>query len=150
MSEPPRVFALIEEEEPVASTPVAQETPTPAPKTDSANRPPARRSTPAYRTCPNSPPRKRRPCPDRKRRASCAPPAPTDAESERKIGDMLRRANQSLNNVYYQGLSAARKELYDLAKASIKDGEQALKERNFYAETLADKAAKLATELAGR
>ena len=37
---------------------------------------------------------------------------------------MLRRANQSLNSVYYQGSSAARKELYDLAKASIKDGEQ--------------------------
>jgi outer membrane biosynthesis protein TonB len=153
MSEPPpRVFAPIEEEEPVASTPVAQETPTPAPRPIPQNRPPARRSTPAESERTEQPAAQTTPVPTPEApRELRAASAPTDAESERKIGDMLRRANQSLNNVYYQGLSAARKELYDLAKASIKDGEQALKERNFlYAETLADKAAKLATELAGR
>ena len=116
------------------------------------NHPPARRSTPAESERREQPAAQTTPVPTPEApRELRAASAPTDAESERKIGDMLRRANQSLNNVYYQGLSAARKELYDLAKASIKDGEQALKERNFlYAETLADKAAKLATELAGR
>jgi hypothetical protein len=76
--------------------------------------------------------------------------SPTDAESERKINDLTRRANQALNGVYYQGLSPQRKEQYESVKQFLTGADQALKERNFtYAETLADKAAKLATELLG-
>ena len=64
---------------------------------------------------------------------------------------MIRRAQQTLNNVYYQGLSTQRKELYDLAKEILKDADQALKARNFiYAETQAAKAEKLAADLLGR
>jgi hypothetical protein len=150
MSEPPpRMFAPIEDDEPLVSTTVAQEQPAPPPKVVQTPRPPSRpraaESERAEQPAAQSAPA---PTPEAPRELRAATALP-DPESERKINDMLRRANQSLNNVYYQGLSTARKELYDLAKASIKDGEQALKERNFiYAETLADKAMKLAADLA--
>ena len=152
MSEPPpRVFAPIADEEPIASTtPVPAETAaTPPPRTIRENRPAPRRATPAESERAEQPAAQNTPVPAAEApRELRAASAPTDAESERKIGDLLRRANQSLNNVYYQGLSSSRKELYDQAKAFIKDGELALKERNFiYAETLADKAAKLAADL---
>ena len=62
MSEPPRVFAPIEEE-PVASTPVAQETPTPAPDRFRKTCPPARRSTPAESERPEQPPQQTTPVP---------------------------------------------------------------------------------------
>jgi len=151
MSEPPpRVFAPIEDDEPIASTtPVTAETAaSPPPKTIPQNRPPARRP-PAESERAEQPAAQATPVPTPEApRELRAASALGDVESERKISDMLRRANQALNNVYYQGLSTGKKEIYDLAKASIKDGEQALKERNFlYAETLADKAAKLAADL---
>ena len=153
MSEPPRgVFAPIEDDEPIASTQVATETsPTPPPRQITPNRPTQRRppaeseraEQPAAQTTPA-------PSPEAPRELRAAS-ALNDVDAERKINELLRRANQALNGVYYQGLSAQRKEIYDLAKANIKDAELALKERNFiYAETLADKAAKLSAELAGR
>jgi hypothetical protein len=152
MSEPPpRVFVPLEDDEPIASAPtVATETATtPAPKPVPQNRPTPRRPTPAEAERTEQPAAQAAPAPvaeaPRELRVASAP---ADADAERKIGDLLRRANTSLNNVYYQGLSIGKKEIYDLAKASIKDGEQALKERNFiYAETLADKAVKLAADL---
>lgn len=152
MSEPPpRVFAPIEDDEPIASTPVATETPAATPpRPITPNRPTPRRPTPAESERTEQPAAQTTPVPTPEApRELRAASAPADPESERKINDLLRRANQSLNNVYYQGLSTGKKELYDQAKAFIKDGEQALKERNFiYAETLADKAAKLAADLA--
>jgi hypothetical protein len=53
--------------------------------------------------------------------------------------------------VDYQKLSVAGKLQYDQSKRFSVEAEQAIKERNYvYAMTLADKAAMLAAELAGR
>ena len=147
---PSRVFAPIEDEEPIASTaPEAQ--PARAPVLTTTTKPAAKpKPTEAERTeqAPPAPAVAPTPEPQRELRAASSP---ADAESEKKIGDVMRRAQQTLNNVYYQGLSAQRKELYDLAKEILKDAGQQLKARNFiYAETQAAKAEKLAADLLGR
>jgi len=151
---PSRVFAPIEDEEPLAAT-TRPESNTPAqpPSAPQQASPSRRRPTPAEseRTeqpaAPASAPAPTIEVPRELRAAS----SPTDADAERKIGDLIKRASSTLGNVYYQGLTIQRRELYELAKASITDAEKAMKERNYqYAETLADKALKLATELLGR
>ena len=61
---------------------------------------------------------------------------------------MLRNASRDLSLVDYRGLTRGGREQYDQAKGFREEAEKALKERNFiYAQTAADKAAKLATEL---
>jgi len=149
---PSRVFAPIEDEEPLASTRPEQQRPAEAPSAPQPPSPARRRPTPAEAERTEQPPAPAPPAPTievpRELRAASSP---TDADAERKIGDLIKRASTTLGNVYYQGLSPQRRELYELAKASITDAEKAMKERNYqYAETLADKAAKLATELLGR
>jgi hypothetical protein len=147
---PSRVFAPIEDEEPLAST----SQPTPPTQPPSASPPPPRapRPRPTEERAEQPPAPTPAPTPaievPRELRAASSP---TDADAERKIGDLIKRASSTLGNVYYQGLSVQRRELYELAKASINDAEKAMKERNYqFAETLADKALKLATELLGR
>ena len=64
---------------------------------------------------------------------------------------MLKRASSKLGNVYYHWLSTSRREQYEQLKGLMIEAEKAVKERNFpLAETLADKALKLATDLVGR
>ena len=62
----------------------------------------------------------------------------------------MRNANRDLKGVDYGRLTRGGKESYDQAKGFIEEAEKALKERNFvYAQTAADKAAKLASEFFG-
>jgi hypothetical protein len=76
---------------------------------------------------------------------------PADAEMDRKVRALLALSLRTLNQVDYRRLSAAGREQYDQARSFGEQAEQALTERNYvYAETLADKAAKLAVELAAR
>jgi hypothetical protein len=76
---------------------------------------------------------------------------PADAEAERKIRGLLKVATSNLENVDYGRLSSAGKEQYDQARSFATQGDAALTQRNYvFAETLADKAAKLATELRGQ
>src|SRR5262245_49345346 len=149
---PSRVFAPLEE--PITSTAVAgaQDAPAPASQIPAAQKTTPRRSSSeterAEAVTPPAPAATPTPEPPRELRAASSP---ADSEAEKKIADLMRRATQALNGVYYQGLSVGRKETYDQAKAFIKEAEQAVKERNFvYAETLADKALKLSNELVGR
>ena len=148
---PSRVFAPIEDEEPLVSTAVPDASPAKPPVVNTTAKPAARpRSAEADRgeQAPPAPTVAPTPEPQRELRAASAP---ADAESEKKIGELIRRAQQTLNNVYYQGLSSQKREQYEFVKAFLKDAEQAMKERNFiYAETQASKADKLATDLIGR
>ena len=148
---PSRVFAPIEDEEPLVSAPATPATAAPPPAVATQTRPPVRprpETEPAAAAAAPAP--APTPSPENPRELRAAS-SPTESEAERKVGELLKRASTTLGNVYYQGLSPARRELYELAKASIGDAEKAMKERNFqYAETLADKASKLATELRGR
>jgi hypothetical protein len=76
---------------------------------------------------------------------------PADAEAEKKIRGLLKVATSDLDNVDYGKLSAAGKEQYEQARSFATQGDAALTQRNYvFAETLADKAAKLATELRGQ
>ena len=143
---PSRVFAPIEEE-PLVSSPVAETTPAPAP-----------------RVPPPAPPVRRTPPPEPEKPVAAAPQpsveaprvlsaasAPTDPEAERRITEMLRVAKGDLSRVDYRGLTRGGREQYDQAKGFTEEAEKALKERNFiYAQTAADKAAKIAAELLGR
>ena len=77
--------------------------------------------------------------------------APADPEAERRINEMLRTALRDLSRVDYRGLTRGGREQYDQAKGFTEEADKALKERNFiYAQTVADKAAKIAQELLGR
>lgn len=144
---PSRVFAPLEEE-PLVSSPVAE-----APVAPPARVPPA--TQPARRT---PPPEPEKPTPAPAPAASVDPPrvlsavsAPLDPEAEKRINELLRNAKGDLSRVDYRGLTRGGREQYDSAKGFTEEAEKALKERNFvYAQTAADKAAKLAAELLGR
>ena len=144
---PSRVFAPIEEE-PLVSSPVAE-----APAATPPRVPP---TTPPARRTPTPEPEKPAPTPapapsveaPRELRAASAP---ADPEAERRITELLRDAARDLSRVDYRGLTRGGREQYDQAKGFREEAEKALKERNFiYAQTAADKAAKLAAELLGR
>lgn len=146
---PSRVFAPIEEEPLVSSpSPVAETTPAPAPRVPA--------TTPTVRR--PSAPEPEKPAPAPAAAPSVDPPrvlsavsTPADPEAERRINEILRVAKGDLNRVDYRGLTRGGRESYDQAKGFIEEAEKALKERNFvYAQTTADKAGKLATELLGR
>ena len=143
---PSRVFSPIEEEPLVSSpredvpvatapnvtppTPPARRTPTPEPE-----KPPAPAPTPAVEA------------PRQLQAAS----SPADPVAERQITDILATAKRDLNRVDYRGLTSGGREAYNQAKDFIDAAEKALTARNFiYAQTAADKAAKLANELVGR
>jgi len=66
------------------------------------------------------------------------------------VRDLLTRATRDLARVDYRRLSNEGKSQYDQARRFAEQADQALKERNFvFAATLADKAATLASQLAG-
>jgi len=146
---PPRVFSPVDEG-PLAATPAVPETPT-AEAPQLPPRPPARRAatTPPEKPEPTPvPPPPAAPEPPRELRAASAP---ADAEADRKVRALLAMASRDLGMVDYRRLSVAGREQYDQAKSFSEQAAEALTQRNYvFAETLADKAAKLATELLAR
>ena len=78
-------------------------------------------------------------------------PATASPAEERKVRDLVAQAARDLGRVDYGRLSKEGKSQYDQSKRFSEQALQAMKDRNFvYAVTLADKAATLAAELAGR
>ena len=150
---PPRVFQPAEEppQEPPPPPEVATvEPPKPAP------RPPARRPAPtppaeAAKPDPEpAAPAATAAVPAEPARELRAAPSAADAAAERQVKDLLSRASRDLSRVDYRKLSNEGKSQYDQARRFAEQAEQALKERNFvFAATLADKAATLASQLAG-
>jgi hypothetical protein len=149
---PPRVFAPVDEEVPLVASPVVPETPTAeAPQLSPEPRPPRRAATtPPEREKSDPAPRPPQPAPEPPRELRAAS-APADAEADKKIRALLQTASRNLDQVDYQKLSVAGKEQYENAKSFGDQAGEALTQRNYvFAETLADKAAKLASELLGR
>lgn len=144
---PPRVFAPIDEE-PLAAMPIVAETPTTEAPAVPARRPPRRAAaTPPEPEKQEPPPAPPVPAPEPPRELRAAS-TPADAEADRKIRVLLQAAARNLGRVEPRRLSTAGREQYDQAKSFSDQAEEALKQRNYvFAETLADKAAKLATEL---
>jgi len=74
-----------------------------------------------------------------------------EVELERAIRALLARAAANLNNIDYQRLHPDAQAQYDQAKRFISQTEDAIVSKNFpFAHNLADKAATLASQLAGR
>ena len=146
---PPRVFAPVGPEEPLAAGPVVPETPTAEAPSVPQRRPPRRAATPPETEKPDPNPQPAQPAPEPQRELRAAS-TPADAEADKKIRALLLTASRNLGNVDYQKLSVAGREQYDNAKSFGEQAGEALSQRNYvFAETLADKAAKLATELLG-
>ena len=77
--------------------------------------------------------------------------APGDLARERAIRERLTGASADLRRADYGRLSVGARGQYDQAKRFIEQAEQAIKDQNLaFASTLADKAATLAADLAGR
>lgn len=77
--------------------------------------------------------------------------APGDEARERAIRERLTGASADLARADYGRLSVGARGQYDQAKRFIQQAEQAIKDQNLaFASTLADKAATLAADLAGR
>ncbi len=78
-------------------------------------------------------------------------PTQREEEVERQIRGLLSRAMADLGRINYQNLSSDGRTQYDLAKRFVSQAEEALKAKNLvFANTMADKAATLAMQLAGR
>ena len=148
---PPRVFAPVDEEVPLVASPVVPDTPPVEAPQLPENRPPRRAAAaPPEREKAEPAPRPPQPAPEPPRELRAAS-APADAEADRKIRALLQTASRNLDQVDYQKLSIAGKEQYENAKSFGDQAGEALTQRNYvFAETLADKAAKLASELLGR
>jgi hypothetical protein len=147
---PPRVFAPVDEEEPLAAGPVVPEPPATEAPAVPLSRPPRRPAAAPAGEKPEPAPQPPQPAPEPQRELRAAS-TPADAEADRKIRALLLTASRTLGNVDYQKLSVAGREQYDQAKSFGEQAGEALTQRNYvFAETLADKAAKLASELLGR
>jgi hypothetical protein len=148
---PPRVFVPADEE-PLAANPAVPAEP---PTAELPQVPPPRRIRsgavrPPEPEKPEPAPPQPQPAPEPQRELRAAS-TPADAEADKKIRALLQQASRNLGNVDYQKLSVAGREQYDQAKGFSEQAGEALTQRNYiFAETLADKAAKLATELLGR
>jgi outer membrane biosynthesis protein TonB len=78
-------------------------------------------------------------------------PATAEGVVERAIRASLRRATTDLNRIDYRALNADARTQYDTAKRFISQADGAIRSKNLvFAKNLADKAAALAAQLAGR
>jgi len=155
---PPRVLA------PVAVPAEPPATPEPEERTPSG----PRRQRPRPQPRPAEPSARPEPAPeaDRPEAAEAAPPdvkpaepktvlqtplTAGDAETERRIRDVIARARRGLSQVEVQGLGPDARAQHDTARRFLDQAEEALKARNYmFASYLADKADLLARGLLGR
>jgi outer membrane biosynthesis protein TonB len=131
--------------------------PEPAPATPEPARPaPPRPRPPAPREQPKTePPADAKP--DEPAKTTSPPttlqtaPTAADAELERAIRVTLTRASADLRRINTRGLSAEARDQYDTASRFARQADDAIRAKNLvFARTLAEKAAALAAQLAGR
>ncbi len=147
---PPRVV----EPEPAPPAPAPAPEEEPAPPTPP--RPPARRE-PAKAEAPKPEPPKPEPPPETKPGESRPPvtlqttPTQGEAELERTIRARLGQATADLARVDIRTLNADARMQYDTAQRFVAQADEAVRARNLvFAKSLADKAAALAAQLAGK
>jgi outer membrane biosynthesis protein TonB len=143
---PPRVILLVEDiPEPPPPAPAPEPTVTAKPPVTA--KPAAARTEPPVVAAPPPPP----PAATEPPREVRSVPSAAAAAEERKVREVTARAAKDLLRVDYQRLSVDGKSQYDQSKRFSEQAEQAIKEKNYvYAMELAEKAARLAGELAGR
>ncbi|HEV8210662.1 MAG TPA: hypothetical protein VGP77_11090 [Vicinamibacterales bacterium] len=139
------------------------EVPPPVPLVaEPAHNPPARpRPTPAPRTEPKPEPPKPEPPPAEPPKPAEEPirpptilqttPAAVEGEVERSIRASLQRASADLNRIDYRALNADARTQYDTAKRWVRQADEAIRAKNLvFAKSIAEKAATIAAQLAGR
>ena len=78
-------------------------------------------------------------------------PATAEGEVERGIRASLQRASSDLNRVDYRALNRDARTQYDTAKRFVAQADDAIRTKNLvFAKNLAEKAATIAAQLAGR
>jgi hypothetical protein len=78
-------------------------------------------------------------------------PATAENEVERGIRVTMSHANADLNRIDYRALNKEARTQYDMAKRFVQQADAALHEKNLmFAKSVADKAAVIAAQLAGR
>ena len=78
-------------------------------------------------------------------------PATAEGDVERAIGATLAKATSDLNRIDYRALYADARTQYDTTKRFVTQAENAMRKKNLvFARTVADKAAAVAGQLAGR
>jgi hypothetical protein len=78
-------------------------------------------------------------------------PATAEGEVERGIRSSLQRANSDLNRIDYRALNVDARTQYDQAKRFVQQADEAIRTKNLVlAKAIADKAATIAAQLAGR
>jgi hypothetical protein len=152
---PPRVIAPIDDT--LAATPQPLEALIVPPNTPPAN--PTRRQ-PSRPPADNERETAATPPPVAAAPAAPAPEAPrdlrpagsvADAEAQKKARSLIGQAQQLLTRVDSRSLSSENKAQLEEARRFVERAEQEIKDRNFvFAETFADKAVTLATQLIGR
>lgn len=139
----PVLTAELPSVEPVDGLPIATTPPSPPPQQPS--RPDAARAA--------EPPTRETAAPPPSASASTLQtlPAERELQMQRSVRASLDAAVADLNRVDYQRLGADARVNYDQARRFIAQAEEALRARNLlFAATVADKAATLAAQLAGR
>jgi outer membrane biosynthesis protein TonB len=150
----------------VETTEVEAPPPMPLPQEPARNAPPRTRATPPPQPRPEppkpEPPKAEPPAPapppaappvDEQRPPSTLQTKPAGEEGgvERGIRATLNRASSDLNRVDYRTLNTDGRVQYDSAKLFVRQAENEVRKKNLeLAKTLADKAAALAAQLAGR
>jgi hypothetical protein len=139
------------------------EVPPPVPLVaEPAHNPPTRpRPTPPPRTEPKPEPPKPEPPPAEPPKPAEEPirpptilqttPAAVEGEVERSIRASLQRASADLNRIDYRALNADARTQYDTAKRWVRQADEAIRAKNLvFAKSIAEKAATIAAQLAGR
>ena len=155
---PPRDVEVADSEPPPPATLVPEPARnTPATRTRPATRAPRPEAPPP----PTEPPKPEPPQPESPKPIEDKPPPPpttlqttppsVEGEVERGIRASLARANSDLSRVDYRALNNDARTQYDTAKRFVQQADRALHEKNLvFAKSVADKAAALAAQLAGR
>jgi hypothetical protein len=149
---PPRVVDTTEIEpapvplpdEPARHTPPQTPRRTPPPRSDANRQPDQPATPPSDAPKPAAEPPKAPP-------TLQTTPADVEGKEEQSIRALLARANTDLSRVNYQRLNADARTQYDTAKRFVTQAEDALRTKNLvFARSVADKAATLAAQLAGK
>lgn len=145
---PPRDIEVRDVEPPPAPVP-----PAPVPTAPEPARPAPARPRPAEAPKPEPAPAAPKPVDESVKPPTTLQTTPTaaDAELERTIRATLARATADLQRIDARRLGAEAREQYDTASRFARQAEEAIRAKNLvFARTLADKAAALAAQLAGR
>jgi hypothetical protein len=130
--------------EPAHSAP-ARPRPAPAPRTEAPKSDPPKPEPPAVE------PPKPADEPVRPPTTLQTTPAAAEGEVERGIRAALQRASADLNRIDYRALNADARTQYDTAKRWVGQADEAIRAKNLvFAKSIAEKAATIAAQLAGR